>query len=220
MLILEKKDRERVKGLYQSYNEVVKPLLIEVEVRSGKISHALQNEIRAFNDHIARCYYDCSIDLNDPEMKHKEIERQKKEIDKAEGHIRRLILDCFKQLNASLSDTVKRYEKKMKYMDPLKMGSGTEWTSYRDLKRYAVKAVFTAKIEESKDTEKSMKLFEESYLQYRKLEILFDRQAGHIRKERFKAALVFASRCVLWLFLVILAAILSALMADGLQALF
>lgn len=25
MLILEKKDRERVKGLYQSYNEVVKP---------------------------------------------------------------------------------------------------------------------------------------------------------------------------------------------------
>ena len=220
MLILEKKDRERVKGLYQSYNEVVKPLLIEVEVRSGKISHALQNEIRAFNDHIARCHYDCSIDLNDPEMKHKEIERQKKEIDKAEGHIRRLILDCFKQLNASLSDTVKRYEKKMKYMDPLKMGSGTEWTSYRELKRYAVKAVFTAKIEESKDTEKSMKLFEESYLQYRKLEILFDRQAGHIRKERFKAALVFASRCVLWLFLVIRAAILSALMADGLQALF
>ena len=108
----------------------------------------------------------------------------------------------------------------MKYMDPLKMGSGTEWTSYRELKRYAVKAVFTAKIEESKDTEKSMKLFEESYLQYRKLEILFDRQAGHIRKERFKAALVFASRCVLWLFLVIIAAILSALMADGLQALF
>lgn len=191
-------------------------LSVEVEVRSGKINPALQNEIRAFNDHIARCYYDSEVPVDETLV----IEKQKKEIDKAEGHIRRLILDCFKQLNASLSDTLKRHEKKMKYMDPVRMGKSNEWNTYRELKVCAVEAVYNAKIQESINTEKSMELFEKSYLQYRKLEELFDQQAKYIHKERINAVVGFIKKGVVWLILLLVSSFLSVLFGDFLLNLF
>lgn len=221
MLILEQEDQERIVGLYTTYNEVVKPLLGEIEVRSNKIDQSLLNEIRAFNDHIARCYYDQPVDLiNNSKERQREIKRQRKEIDKAEGHIRRLILDSFKQMNTFLSDKVKRFEKKMHHINPRKMGVGEEWATYRDLKLAAMKAVRAAKIEESKDTENAMKKFEESYQIYRKLEKLLDCQVEYVCKERKKAIGIFIGECCIWLFLVSLSALLSAWLTEFIKSLF
>lgn len=42
---------------YVHYCEVIKPLIARIEALSEKIPLPLFNEIRAFNDHIARCYF-------------------------------------------------------------------------------------------------------------------------------------------------------------------
>ena len=74
------------------YCENIRPLLLELKLRRGD-DHLLgiNNEIRALNDHIARCY---SENITS--------QQRMEQLSKAEGHVRRLILDCFKQLNMDL----------------------------------------------------------------------------------------------------------------------
>lgn len=214
--MFEEEIKRQRETLYKIYNEEVKPLVAEIEARFEEFPEPLLAEMFFFNDYIARCYYDSEVPVDETLV----IEKQKKEIDKAEGHIRRLILDCFKQLNASLSDTLKRHEKKMKYMDPVRMGKSNEWNTYRELKVCAVEAVYNAKIQESINTEKSMELFEKSYLQYRKLEELFDQQAKYIHKERINAVVGFIIKGVVWLILLLVSSFLSVLFGDFLLNLF
>ncbi len=45
-----------VSPLYMEYNQVIKPLIAELEAREEASPQPLFNEIRALNDHIARCY--------------------------------------------------------------------------------------------------------------------------------------------------------------------
>ena len=71
--------------LYEAYNNVIKPLIAEIEVRYEQFPIVIFNEIRAFNDHIARCYIrpDDNVWTNS-------------QIRKAQSHIERMILDCYK----------------------------------------------------------------------------------------------------------------------------
>lgn len=85
----------KLSPLYQTYNEVIKPLIAEIEVRFESFPTSIYNEIRAFNDHVARCYRN----INDEEL----IETQ---IKKSKGHIERIVLDCYKYLNVKLYDLV------------------------------------------------------------------------------------------------------------------
>ena len=79
---------EKSTELFSQYNQVIKPLIAEIEARSEKMPQPLFNEIRAFTDHIARCYFP---DISD--------ERMLDELEKANRHIVRITLDCFKCLN-------------------------------------------------------------------------------------------------------------------------
>ena len=74
-----------IEECYVSYCSVIKPLIAQIEARSEKLPLQLFNEIRAFNDHIARCFY------NSPSEEY--IIQQ---TDKAQRHISRLALDSLK----------------------------------------------------------------------------------------------------------------------------
>ena len=78
-------NEEKIRVLYSDYNTVIKPLIAEIEARIEQFPLPLFNEIRALHDHIARCYLD--------EIKEEQITQ---EIIKAERHIVRIILDCYK----------------------------------------------------------------------------------------------------------------------------
>lgn len=92
---------ERISSIIAGYSDTVKPLLAEIRVRRGDVPNNFLNEIRALNDHIARCYRE-GIEPTVVE----------EELTKAEGHLRRLIYDCFKQLNVYISDALNNKEKK------------------------------------------------------------------------------------------------------------
>jgi hypothetical protein len=89
MAILTKEEvKQRLQELMVAYVSA-KPLLNDVFKRNGnEQTDAILNEIRAINDHVAR-FYDES---------RKEEERNE-ELIKAEGHLKRMVYDAYKQLN-------------------------------------------------------------------------------------------------------------------------
>lgn len=48
--------QNKITTLYNQYNTIIKPLMAEIEAREERMPLPIFNEIRAFNDHIARCY--------------------------------------------------------------------------------------------------------------------------------------------------------------------
>ena len=85
--------------LYGGYNQTIKVLIADIETKYQRFPDSIFNEIRAFNDHIARCY-----------IKDYPDEKIEKELEKAEGHIIRITLDCYKYLDAWLYDYFKEFK--------------------------------------------------------------------------------------------------------------
>ena len=153
---------ERFSDILKSYRDTVKPLLADIQARrsDNKLPDNFLNEIRALNDHIARCYrkgdksFICS------------------ELTKAEGHLRRLIYDCFKQLNIYISDTLEYKEKRYYSEMWLTHQKGVFWSSYSKHRKYAQQFVIEAKKSESIDPNKAMKCYEKAFNNYREAEEL------------------------------------------------
>lgn len=115
----------RLYPLYKSYNTLIKPLIAEIEVRYEHFHIALFNEIRAFNDHVARCY-----------IKPDDIKWIDSQIMKTESHIERIVLDCYKFLNVSLYDKIiKEFDKKYKGVDLSYIDNGDFIIKHRQLSK-------------------------------------------------------------------------------------
>ena len=155
---------QRIGDILSDYRDTAKPLLADIKSRRGKdLPDNCLNEIRALNDHIARCY-------------RQGITEQSKdsELTKAEGHLRRLIYDCFKQLNIYISDTLNQKEKRY-YSDIwLTYNEGNFWNEYSQYRKNAQRNVIKAKRNESYDSDKAMGCYEAAFLNYRKAEELLN----------------------------------------------
>lgn len=124
----------RIIALYKEYNMVIKPLIAELEARTEQFPLPLFNEIRALHDHIARCYSE-RISSNQVDS----------EIHKAERHVTRIMLDCYKCLNLSLHDEVLLFERQTKNVDLTVLQNGTFYPKYKTLRTKATKMVRKAK---------------------------------------------------------------------------
>lgn len=153
---------KRISRILTDYRETIKPLLSDIKARNGGgLPNNFLNEIRALNDHIARCYR--------PDIKQQDVDA---ELTKAEGHLRRLVYDCFKQLNIYICDTLVRKEK-MFYSDLwLTHNDGKFWVEYSKNRKYAQINVIKAKKAESIDSDKAMTLYEKAFQNYRHAEDL------------------------------------------------
>lgn len=153
---------KRISSILTDYRETIKPLLSDIKARNGGgLPNNFLNEIRALNDHIARCY-------------RQDITQQNidAELTKAEGHLRRLVYDCFKQLNIYISDTLALKEKRF-YSDLwLTHNEGKFWKEYSKNRKYAQINVIEAKKAESIDPDKAMTLYEKAFQNYRHAEDL------------------------------------------------
>ena len=164
---------ERIREILTNYRDTVKPLLADIRARrvDDKLPDNFLNEIRALNDHIARCFRDekNTVDIHS-------------ELTKAEGHLRRLIYDCFKQLNIYISDNLERKESRY-YSDLwLTHDKGTFWTAYSKYRKYAQQNVIEAKKSESFDPDKAMAFYEKAFQNYREAEELLLKNKGLLRR--------------------------------------
>ena len=96
---------ERVKEIYRKYIDVICPYILEYEVVSGSFPIAILNEIRAIFTHISKYYLSGDDKINEGNLS------------KAERHIKRTILDCYKYICIAYDDEYKEFEKKYKRID-------------------------------------------------------------------------------------------------------
>ncbi len=173
---MDEKFRAELTALYNSYLNI-KPLIAEVEVRYEKFPTPVLNEIRAFNDHIARCYRDGIT-----------AEKIDRELKKAQGHIERIALDSYKFLNVMLhKKVIRRFDRRTKGVNLSAISNGDFFTAYSKAKQFIETNLKEAKLQETQDKEHALRLFESVHNQYAGLEELLIENEKHIcwAKARF-----------------------------------
>lgn len=184
--------------LFAQYNEVIKPLIAEIEARSETMPQPLFNEIRAFTDHIARCYFPGISD-----------EKMKDELQKASRHIVRITLDCFKCLNILLFKNVENFERQTQNVDLKVLDNGEFYPKYKQLKREAADTVKQAKLAESTDSTQALQLYDAAYNKYVELENLLKSCAEDVKWARVHFTTKRILKIVAWTVSVIVSGLLS-----------
>lgn len=193
---------ERIADILNNYRDTVKPLLADIQARRSddKLPDNFLNEIRALNDHIARCYRNDASD--------KFIDS---ELTKAEGHLRRLIYDCFKQLNIYISDTLEYKERKYYSEMWLTHKNGAFWISYSKYRKYAQQFVIDAKKSESTDSDRAMALYEKAFQSYRRAEELLLDNKTMLKLSFVNKHLLKADHLGWWFFITVILSVISAI---------
>lgn len=193
---------ERITEIFKVYKDTIKPLLADIKTRraDNKLPDNFLNEIRALNDHIARCYRKDVTDKN--------IDS---ELTKAEGHLRRLIYDCFKQLNIYISDQLERKEE-LYYSDLwLTYDGGVFWKTYSKYRKYAQLNVISAKKMESVDSDKAMEFYEKAFQNYRGAENLLIENKVMLRKSFINKYLLKIGNLGGWFLITLILSVISAI---------
>ena len=96
---------ERVKDIYKNYIEIICPYIIQCELLDNEFPIEILNEIRAIFTHLSKYYISDDISIKG------------KNLSKAESHIKRAILDCYKYLCYAYEDKYKEFEITYKKVD-------------------------------------------------------------------------------------------------------
>lgn len=196
---MEKEFQSRIEDCYIQYCSVIKPLIARIEALSEKIPLPIFNEIRAFNDHIARCYF------NNPDEKY--IEEQ---ISKARRHILRITLDCFKCLNVILYSNIETFERRTRNVDLTVIDNGTFFPEYSRNKAAAAKLVEEAKINEGYNPDKALGLYEDACNLYSEIVDKTNEIAEYVKWAKIR----FSTKRILtilgWILSVVISALISA----------
>ena len=193
----------RIIVLYKEYNMVIKPLIAELEARTEQFPLPLFNEIRALHDHIARCYSE-RISSNQVDS----------EIHKAERHVTRIMLDCYKCLNLSLHDEVLLFERQTKNVDLTVLQNGTFYPKYKTLRTKATKMVRKAKSLESLDTQSALDTYQNSYNLYCDLENVIEEVVPDLHWARIRFSVRKSMQVLLWILSAIASGVISIILAK------
>ena len=107
MKVLAQKFQTQIANIYNQYREVVFPLVAFIETIDCEFPIEIVNEIRSIFSHFSRTY--------DDSLEENEIAT---ELSKAEGHLKRAILDCYKYACLSLVDFYEKFRKEYKFSGP------------------------------------------------------------------------------------------------------
>lgn len=184
---------------YTQYCDIIKPLIAQIEAQSEKFPLPLFNELRAFNDHIARCYY------NNPSDKY--IHEQ---ISKARRHITRITLDCFKCLDGLLYQQIEQFEKQTKNIDLTVLDNGLFYPEYSRKKVEAAKIVREAKIQESFNTDYALSKYQDAFNLYSQITESINAVSEKAKWARVRFTTRRCITVVAWITSVIASAVISA----------
>lgn len=161
-----------LKKHYNSYSYVIKPLVATYEAREQQFPTPIFNEIRAFNDHVSRCYLDDATD-----------EFIQEEIKKAGRHTTRIILDLYKYLIISFDNEIKAFESRTKNVNISVVDNGEFYIKYKTLRDKSIFALREAKKKESLNhsQENIFEKFEESFNLYQETSELISSSHSNIQ---------------------------------------
>ena len=203
-------DKERLETLLSNYREQAKPLMDDINARHGDYPENCLNEIRAMLDHVSRCYRaDDNPDLSETE-KNKVADE---ELSKAESHLRRLMYDCFKQLNILLFDAIHQKERQTYSSHWLYIKGGQFWATYTNNLQIAVTSVVEAKKNESYDPDTAMVCYERAYNAYCAIEQMLIRHRKSLIWSQGIKYFEIVNSWVSWIFVTVVMSLISALIS-------
>jgi hypothetical protein len=178
--------------LYRKYNYILKPLLADLSAKTETVRLWILNEIRSFNDHIARCYL--------PVVDEKYIFSQ---LDKANGHIDRAILDCLKEIAIYYHDKFTKFENDNRRIDLTTINNGAFYRKYIKLRYTSINLIRDARIKETEDRENAIMIFQKAYNINAELDNYISNNHLKINFARFKFYKNRGSGILLWILSVI-----------------
>lgn len=192
----------RMYTLNKNYQEIVKPLIATIESMSEKMPISIFNESRAFTDHIGRCY----VNYNNEDYIDEQLKR-------AERHINRMIMDCYKTLFIIYNQRIEEFKKHTKHVDLLRISDGTFYVEYKRLLNEAEQSKLKAKKSLSYE-EEDYEPYEEAYFAYYKLDEHIQNHLIEIKNVKWKGYGGKVIGCLGW----VIATILGALLSNNNQA--
>jgi hypothetical protein len=158
--------------LYRFYNDRLRWVIIFIESRYGKFPVPILNEIRAVQDHIARCYD--SNKVNDEQYIAEQMHA-------AKGHFLRCLLDGYKYIWYHYTPEVRQKFFWAKILGDLQsIDNGNFVKQISELRSDAKSLNFKAREIESKDKDKSLDLYEQSIGKVIQLDELYESHVSEI----------------------------------------
>ena len=208
-------DTNRLELLVSGYRDQAKPLMDDMNVRlGGSYPENCLNEIRAMLDHVSRCY---RIEGEGNKTQEEKNAVCNEELSKAEGHLRRLMYDCFKQLNILLYDAIHQREQQTYSSRWLYIDGGTFWAKYTDGLQMAIEHVVEAKKNESYEPDKAMECYDKAYNAYCSVEQLLIRNRKNLAWSKCVRYFEFLNNWVVWIIVTVVLSVISAFIGLMLQ---
>lgn len=155
--------------LIETYN-TFKPVFFFLYKKNKEIYlEGILNEFRAINDHIARCFR--------PNIS---LDQASNELNKAEGHLKRLIYDSFKQLNIIFHYDMDVIERKHFGPHWLTLLKGKFWEEYTQRRHKIINKIETAKLSESHDPQEAIDNYQDAFLEQKKVYDLLENNRKHL----------------------------------------
>ncbi|MCM1226181.1 MAG: hypothetical protein NC320_01990 [Clostridium sp.] len=142
-----------VKGIFETYLNVISPFIIQLEVLDHEFPVEILNEIRAIFTHLARSATTINSEI------------YSENIVKAERHVKRAVLDCFKYLCFVYDDKYREFEHLYKNVDLSLIDNGKFLPELCQKRSFAIELLQIAKEKEiiSENIEDSFDDFERAY---------------------------------------------------------
>ncbi|MDY6329440.1 MAG: hypothetical protein SPL51_08140 [Lachnospiraceae bacterium] len=168
----------REKEIYEKYQNIVTPYIMELEVRDSEYPIEIMNEIRAIFTHLSRY----------------KLQMSEKDLSSAENHMKRAILDCYKYLCISISEEIYNFRERYRKVDLKIADNGCFLPELDRLESIAKETFIKAKKSEIQklDEDNQYELYEKAYISYCNIEkhlenshnaILF--ASSHSKKSNF-----------------------------------
>ena len=192
-----------IQTISHSYLYNFKPLLQVLKVRmNGKYPQNCLNEIRAINDHVARCY---RTGISEEDIT--------KELGKAEGHLQRLAYDCYKQLLLYQTADIKHTAKWFYSSRWPRIGNGELWETYMDNYILACRAEKEAKLNESINPDEALRKYDTAYYHNQTILEVFKKYRWQIYGSAIIRIVERITKGVYWLIVTLVLSIIAAILA-------
>ena len=112
MQILTENYNKQINEIHSQYLHTISPLIMSIEVLDGEFPIEILNEIRSIFTHLSKCNLSDDATI---------IERN---ISKANSHIKRAIIDCFKYSCLAFEDSYKGFDTNYKNVDLSEVDNG------------------------------------------------------------------------------------------------
>lgn len=204
---MTEEQRLSIDECYRDYCEIIKPLIAQIEALSEKLPLPLFNEIRAFNDHVARCHYGSPTETY--------INSQ---IERAKRHIVRMSLDCFKCLNVILYQKIEVFEHQTRNIDLTVIDNGVFYPWYINKKTEAASLVREAKVTEAQDSDKALEYYQDSFNKYSEIVNALASVSENVKWARARFRIRRSITIFTWIISIIASAVISAIFSCELIA--